>query len=139
MFPLAAATPSSDLSAAIALLSLVLAVGVAAIFLKRRDAKNLVRHQQASEMASRTHRERESSAFQQHTELNTLAAQKFKREVELLDVQLQLAKFDLGMRHDHRDYHDLVMEKARLEIESLKLHIKEQRKRNDDFGASDEH
>jgi len=93
----------------------------------------------AAAQAARTHHERESSAFQQHTELNGLAAQKFKREVELRDIQLQLAKFDLGMRHDHRDYHDLVMEKALLEIESLKLHIKEQQKRTDDFGSSDDH
>ncbi len=120
-------------------LGMIAAVIGAAVYIVRRREAGLRRNRQFHEQAAVTHRDRENSAFQQHTELNSLAAQKFKREIELLDVQLQLAKFDLGMRHDHRDYHDLVMEKARLEIESLKLHIKEQRKRNDDFGSPDDH
>jgi cell division protein FtsL len=132
----ASTTPQVDLLISLGMIAAV--IGAAVYIVRRREA-SLRRNRQIHEQSAVTHRDRESSAFQQHTELNSLAAQKFKREVELLDIQLQLAKFDLGMRHDHRDYHDLVMEKARLEIESLKLHIKEQQKRNDDFGSSDDH
>lgn len=138
MFTLAADPSSLSLPDAIMFLAVVLAVALAValglMYLKRQDARTLSKSREQHEAAARLHHERESNAFNQHTELNAVAAQKMKREVELLDIQLQLAKFDMGMRHDSRDYHDLMMEKARLEIESLKQHIKEQRKRNEDFG-----
>ena len=71
-----------------------------------------------------------------HEDLNRLMAQKMERELKLLDVQVELARRDQAMRSDQLDYHDTMMEKAKLEIESLKLHIKEQRKRLDEgFGG----
>ncbi len=71
-----------------------------------------------------------------HEDLNRLMAQKMERELKLLDVQVELARRDQAMRSDQLDYHDTMMEKAKLEIESLKLHIQEQRKRLDEgFGG----
>ena len=71
-----------------------------------------------------------------HDDLNRLMAQKMERELKLLDVQVELARRDQAMRSDQLDYHDTMMEKAKLEIESLKLHIQEQRKRLDEgFGG----
>lgn len=68
-------------------------------------------------------------------QLNRLHAEKMKREAELLDVQLELARRDLALRGDQLDFHDAMMEKSRLEIESLKLRIREQKKDLDGFGA----
>ena len=71
-----------------------------------------------------------------HDDLNRLMSQKMERELKLLDVQVELARRDQAMRSDQLDYHDTMMEKAKLEIESLKLHIQDQRKRLDEgFGG----
>lgn len=72
-----------------------------------------------------------------HAKLNASTYEKFQRENALLDVQVELARRDLALRGDHLQYHDTMMEKARLEIESLRLQIREQRKRLDEFGTSD--
>jgi len=91
----------------------------------------------AHELLSRKHatREGQPNPNDQHVELNALGAQKMKKELELLDLQLLLMKADLAMRHDTRDYHELMQEKAKLEIDSLKLQIREQHKRLDEFGT----
>ncbi|GEM_PF-1180128 len=62
---------------------------------------------------------------------------RLRNESELSQISLELARRDLALRGDHLDLHDRMMEKATLEIESLKLQIKEQRKRLDEFGTSD--
>ena len=41
---------------------------------------------------------------------------------------------DLAMRGDQLDFHDTRMEQTKLEIESLRLQIREQKKRLDEFG-----
>ncbi len=70
------------------------------------------------------------------SELNKLHATKVVKESDLLEVQVELARRDLALRADHLDYHDAMMEKSKLEIESLKLRIREQRKDLDGFGQS---
>jgi hypothetical protein len=62
---------------------------------------------------------------------------RFQNESEISKVNVELARRDLALRGDHLNLHDRMMEKANLEIESLKLQIKEQRKRLDDYGTSD--
>ncbi|MFO0833301.1 MAG: hypothetical protein U0637_15825 [Phycisphaerales bacterium] len=69
------------------------------------------------------------------SQLNKLHAEKMRRESDLLEVQLELARRDLALRGDHLDYHDAMMEKSKLEIESLRLRIREQKKDLDGFGA----
>lgn len=81
---------------------------------------------------------RERAAFDQHMEASKTGVAKMRREMELLEIQMKLATREVSTRQDMRDYHDLMMDKARLEIESLRLHIKEQRKRLDEFGTQDE-
>jgi hypothetical protein len=68
-----------------------------------------------------------------HAELNKIHAGKMRRELDLLEVQIELARRDLALRGDHLAYHDCMMEKVKLEIESLKLQVREQRKRLDEF------
>lgn len=81
---------------------------------------------------------RERAAFDQHMEASKTGVAKMRREMEMLEIQLKLAAWEVSKRQDMRDYHDLMMDKTRLEIESLRLHIKEQRKRLDEFGTQDE-
>ncbi len=71
-------------------------------------------------------------------EMNALVAKKMQLEVELLTTQLELARRELALRGDQLDFHDVQMERTRLEIESLKLRIREQRKGLDEFGESGE-
>jgi hypothetical protein len=71
-------------------------------------------------------------------EMNALVAKKMQLEVELLTTQLELARRELALRGDQLDFHDVQMERTRLEIESLKLRIREQRKGLDEFGESRE-
>lgn len=68
-------------------------------------------------------------------EMNKLVAKKMGLEIELLTTQLELARRELALRGDQLDFHDVQMERARLEIESLKLRIKEQRKGLDDYSG----
>ena len=69
-----------------------------------------------------------------NSHLHKLQAAKFEREVAMLDAQVELSRRDLAMRGDQLDFHDTRMEQSRLEIESLKLQIREQKKRLDEFG-----
>lgn len=67
-------------------------------------------------------------------QLHKLQAAKFEREIAMLDAQVELSRRDLAMRGDQLDFHDTRMEQSKLEIESLKLQIREQKKRLDEFG-----
>jgi|GEM_PF-7124029 len=64
-----------------------------------------------------------------------LGQQKAKREIELLDLQIQSVKNGLSHRHDQLDVHDIMMEKTRLEIENLQLHLRKMRKELDELGG----
>ncbi len=66
--------------------------------------------------------------------LHKLQAAKFEREIAMLDAQVELSRRDLAMRGDQLDFHDTRMEQTKLEIESLRLQIREQKKRLDEFG-----
>lgn len=126
------------------LLALLLALGVvivglvSAVWLLVRDRTRGGREPSPLELQAWTeNREREQKMFEQNQDVHRLGTQKMQREIELLDIQLQLARHELAMRHEHRDHHDLLMDKTRLEIESLGQHIKEQKKRNEDFRGED--
>jgi hypothetical protein len=88
-----------------------------------------------AELASR---EKDAAAIANGTgmgraELDALVGRKMSLEIDLLTTQIELARRDLAMRGDQLDYHDAMMAKAKLETESLKLHIREQHKRLDDL------
>ena len=83
-------------------------------------------------------REREGRAFSQHVALNDLTAKKLELETRVLQAQLDAAERDKRAREQHEEYHRLMVDKAGLEIQSLKLHIREQKKRMDDFTSYDD-
>lgn len=64
-----------------------------------------------------------------------LGQQKVKREIELLELQIQAVKAGLSHRHDQLDVHDIMMEKTKLEIENLQLHLRKMRRELDELGG----
>ncbi|MGD9790782.1 MAG: hypothetical protein AB7Q00_11690 [Phycisphaerales bacterium] len=127
----------SDMRLAGIIIFAVLALVFLAAYLRersRRQAMALREMRMESTAPPPVPNDRDAKAFEQHLQLNDLAAQKMRQEIEMLGLQLQLAKQEVNARLERHDYHDAVMEKTRLEIESLKLHIKEQKKRLDEFG-----
>ncbi len=88
--------------------------------------------------AEQIQKERDGKAYAQHVALNELQTTKLTLETKLLQAQFENVERDRHMRDNHEDYHKLMMQKAELEIQSLKLHIKEMRKRNEDFGSYDD-
>lgn len=73
--------------------------------------------------------------FEQHKRLNDLAIQKLEAEVQLLQAQVKSRADDDDRLHAAKEFHELSVEKTRLEIDSLRLHITEQRKRMEDWGG----
>lgn len=91
-----------------------------------------VRSSRVSESLARRNYEdnerRNQAAFDHNIESAKLNDQKQKLECRMLELQIQLAESELSVRREHGDVGDLMTEKARLEIESLRLHIRDQRK-----------
>jgi len=126
------------------LLALCAILGIA-LFIERRSRRRLeaevvqaIQAQQQSmqgqAQAMEAAQQREQVMFDQHKSMNQLTIDKVGLELQALQTQLKLMETDLRRRGDAGEYHAAMMEKTRLELESLKLHIREQRKRLDDYG-----
>jgi hypothetical protein len=70
---------------------------------------------------------RNQAAFEHNREAAKLNIEKQKQEIRLLALQVQIAEHELSSRRTN-NYNDLATEKIRLEIESLRYHICDQRK-----------
>lgn len=78
---------------------------------------------------------RNEMLFEQHRRMNQLTIAKLESEVQLMQLQLQ-SKDSLKDREEAgKEYHELMVEKTKLEMDSLRLHIAELRKRMDDWSA----
>ncbi len=120
----------------------IVAIAMLLIYLDRRD--KLDRRGQTREKIGRVvpqpsqievdqQAEREQKAYAQHVALNDLAAEKMKLEIQYLQLQTKIGELEVSSRERADEYHRLMSEKARFEIQSLKLHIREQNKRLDDY------
>lgn len=92
----------------------------------------------ANEQSANPERERNQVMFEQHKQMNALQIAKLSAEVEMLRVQAAKPdevrdRFEAG-----KEYHELMVEKTRLEIESLRLHVVELRKRIEDWRSDAE-
>lgn len=96
------------------------------------------RHAADQQQQQTRQREREEGAYQQHIRLQELTAKKLELEGRLLTAQAENIERDREIREKNAEYHELMVKKAQLEIQSLKLHIKEQLKRGEDFNNYDE-
>lgn len=82
--------------------------------------------------------ERDEKAYAQHVALNDLTAEKIKLEQQYLQMQMKIGNLEIEARERNEEYHRLMATKTELEIKSLKLHIREQTKRLDDYTGYDE-
>lgn len=110
---------------------------------QKRDAERAALQRQIAELgrrlADRTAQEaREHQAQETHTKLNDLMARKIDMEAKVLEAQLATARHDASVREMTSEYQRLVVAKTELEIRSLKLHIREQEKRNEDYSGYDD-
>lgn len=79
--------------------------------------------------------ERNDLLYEQHRRMNQLAIAKLEAELQL--IQLQLAQ--RGVTEDRieagKEVHELMVEKTKLEMDSLRLHNAEARKRMEDWNT----
>jgi hypothetical protein len=121
--------------------AVVLAIIVMVVIERRRSRALRVREVEAVEQQQRQHitqLQRDEKAFGQHVSLNDLTARKLELEAQLMQLQLAAATNEQLVREQNDEYHKLMVQKAQLEIQSLRLHIREQLKRNEDFSGYDE-
>lgn len=85
--------------------------------------------------AARANMQREQFHFEQGQSINQTGLKKMQLETQLLQTQVQIAEHELASRQRHEQINSVAIEKLRLEVESLKLHIREQHKRLDDFSS----
>lgn len=71
--------------------------------------------------------------FEQHRRVNELQIAKLMAEVELLQRQVKSRELEEDRIEASKEYHELMVEKTKLEIDSLRLHIAEIRKRMEDW------
>lgn len=76
---------------------------------------------------------RERVMFEQHRSLNDLQAAKLRGELQLIEQQLAARENREDREHAGREFHELMVEKARLEIDNLRLHNTELRRRIEDW------
>lgn len=120
---------------------LLLAIIIMVVIDRRRSRAIRVREVEAFEQQQRQHMtqlQRDEKAFGQHVSLNDLTARKLELEAQLMQLQLEAASNERRVREQNDEYHKLMVQKAQLEIQSLRLHIREQLKRNEDFSGYDE-
>ena len=76
---------------------------------------------------------RDQVMFDQHRRMNELQIAKLTAEVELLQRQVKSRQLDEDRIEAGKEYHELMVEKTKLEMDSLRLHIAELRKRMEDW------
>lgn len=101
----------------------------------RRRTDMLIEEQRRGNAQSQAHLERDQKAYAQHVALNELTAEKIKLENQYLQLQMKIGALEIESRERADEYHGLMSDKTRLEIQSLKLHIREQTKRLDDYSG----
>ena len=78
---------------------------------------------------------REQMHFEQGQLINQTGLKKMQLETQLLQTQVKIAEHELASRLRNDQVNAVAVEKLRLEVESMKLHIREQHKRLDEFGS----
>lgn len=71
---------------------------------------------------------RNQAAFDHNLEAARLNNDKQKLEIKLLELQIQIAEHEVSARRENSGIGDLMTEKTKLEIESLRLHVRDQRR-----------
>ncbi len=81
------------------------------------------------EVQQATDAQRQTGAYEQHTRLNELTGRKIELEMKWLESQTAAMAESRKRDEAWLEYHELMVEKTKLEMDSLRLYIQEQRKR----------
>jgi Tfp pilus assembly protein PilV len=79
--------------------------------------------------------ERNDLMFEQHRRMNQLTIAKLETEIQLMQAQLTQRETTEDRLEAGKEYHELMVEKTKLEMDSLRLHIAELRKRMEDWNS----
>ena len=143
-----AAEAAADMSLILVLLTvMVVFLGVLVVrFIRERDARAAAERRAAEAehalaahageaQAEAANAQRTQVMFDQHKRINQLTIDKLEAEVQLMQAQLGLRAGLKDREEAGREAHELMVEKTRLEIDSLRLHIAELRKRLEDWNS----
>ena len=85
--------------------------------------------------------QRNQILFDQHRQLNGLQIAKLTADLEMVRAESRKHVLTAAEEKDRfeaaKEFHELMVEKSRLEIESLRLHIRELRKRMEDWSGGE--
>lgn len=134
----AAARPLySDLDLLWITLPTAVLVGLVVAFVMRarlkKQAERGIAESQRKAIADQARREQ--MHFEQGQLINQTGLKKMQLETQLLQTQVKIAEHELASRLRNDQVNAVAIEKLRLEVESMKLHIREQHKRLDEFGS----
>ena len=133
-----AATPDDRL-ADVLFLGVVGVVALAAWAITERR-RRLVAEKRAEAFAARVQAEQAAQpdrGDEIQRRLGELHVQKMEAEVALLQRQLSEQHVEADRLEASKEFHELMVEKTRLEMDSMRLHIAEQRRRIDDWHGTD--
>lgn len=83
-------------------------------------------------------RQRNEVLFAQHRAMNDLQITKLTAEVELLQSQVRERPVEHDRIEAAKEYHELMVEKTKLEIDTLRLQVAEMRRRYEDWRSDPE-
>ena len=129
---------ASALDGVLGWIVLALVVAMASVWSWREtrrgvQIKRLQEAQERGNSIAEQNSDRDQKAYAQHVALNDLTADKIKLENQYLQLQVRIGQLEIEAREHNEEYHRLMSQKTQLEIQSLKLHIREQTKRLDDY------
>lgn len=78
---------------------------------------------------------RNQQMFEQHRRMNQLTIAKLEAEIQLMHAQITQRATSEDRLEAGKEYHELMVEKTKLEMDSLRLHIAELRKRMEDWNS----
>lgn len=79
--------------------------------------------------------ERSDLLYEQHRRMNQLTIAKLEAELQLMQIQLAHRATTEDRIEAGKEVHELMVEKTKLEMDSLRLHIAEVRKRMEDWNS----
>ncbi|MEK6700800.1 MAG: hypothetical protein AABZ53_00925 [Planctomycetota bacterium] len=132
---------NSDMVAMVMVVGCVLGIPIGILYTQERNRRLLAERRvaeahralQAAAENSPAEGGRDAVMFALHRQMNELTIAKLKAEVQLLETQASTRDGIKDREEAGKEYHELMVEKAKLEIDSLRLHIAELRKRMDDW------
>ncbi len=138
------AEANSDAITMVIVVALVLGIPIGILYNQERTRRLLAERRvaeahralQAVAEQSPTEGGRDAVMFALHRQMNELTIAKLRAEVQLLETQASVREGVKDREEAGKEYHELMVEKAKLEIDSLRLHIAELRKRMDDWTES---